>query len=101
MVHFQPSKMKLVLTQNQPENLGTVCWIAGWGRMADGSLPNILQEVDIEMISDEICHTTKNTEMLTVSKTTPSDWLPVLDSITPSHWWRMSFRIRIGVNVKR
>ena len=35
--------------------------------MADGSLPNILQEVDIEMISDEICHTTKNTEMLTVS----------------------------------
>ena len=58
--------------------------------MADGSLPNILQEVDIEMISDEICHTTKNTEMLTVSvQTTPSDWLPV---ITPSDWRRMSFR---------
>ena len=69
--------------------------------MADGSLPNILQEVDIEMISDEICHTTKNTEMLTVSQTTPSDWLPVLDSITASHWLRMSSRIRRGVNVKR
>ena len=63
--------MKLVLTQNKPKNLGTVCWIAGWGRMADGSLPNILQEVDIEMISDEICHTTKNTEMLTVSRKRP------------------------------
>ena len=61
--------------------------------MADGSLPNILQEVDIEMISDEICHTTKNTEMLTVSLTTPSDWLPVLEAMTtPSSDWRRMYK---------
>ena len=44
---------------------GTVCWTAGWGRMANKKLPDILQEVDLELISDETCMNTKNAAMLT------------------------------------
>ena len=44
---------------------GTVCWTAGWGRMKNRELPDILQEVDLEIISDETCKKTKNKEMLT------------------------------------
>ena len=51
--------------QNSPDPAeGTVCWTAGWGRMANKKLPDILQEVDLELISDETCMGTRNAGML-------------------------------------
>ena len=39
---------------------GQVCWAAGWGRDENGDVPKTLQEVDLEIISDATCKTTKN-----------------------------------------
>ena len=39
---------------------GKVCWAAGWGRDENGEVPKTLQEVDLEIISDKTCKTTKN-----------------------------------------
>ena len=44
---------------NHPKE-GKVCWAAGWGRDENGDVPKTLQEVDLEIISDKTCKTTKN-----------------------------------------
>ena len=44
---------------NHPKE-GKVCWAAGWGRDENGEVPKTLQEVDLEIISDKTCKTTKN-----------------------------------------
>ena len=44
-----------------PQPAGTRCWAAGWGRMAwKGKVANILQEVDLPLISDATCAKTNN-----------------------------------------
>lgn len=44
-----------------PQPAGTRCWAAGWGRMAwKGKVANILQEVDLPLISDSVCAKTNN-----------------------------------------
>ena len=44
-----------------PQPAGTRCWAAGWGRMAwKGKVANILQEVDLPLISDSTCAKTNN-----------------------------------------
>ena len=45
---------------------GTKCWTGGWGRMQNKKLPDILQEVDLPLISDDVCRTTRNAPMLEV-----------------------------------
>ena len=40
---------------------GTQCWAAGWGRIKfRGQIADILQEVDVPLISDQVCANTKN-----------------------------------------
>jgi len=42
----------------------TKCYTAGWGRMQNKKLPDVLQEVDLPLISDETCQKTRNGPML-------------------------------------
>ena len=39
---------------------GTRCWAAGWGRKTNRQIASVLQEVDLNIISDEVCDTTAN-----------------------------------------
>ena len=48
------------LPDNNHPKEGKVCWAAGWGRDENGEVPKTLQEVDLEIISDKTCKTTKN-----------------------------------------
>lgn len=48
------------LTEERP-SIGTHCWAAGWGRVSfKGQTANILQEVNLPLISDAVCKTTDN-----------------------------------------
>ena len=38
----------------------TRCWAAGWGRKSNRQVATTLQEVDLKIISDEVCQTTAN-----------------------------------------
>ena len=52
----QPACLPAQGVEQQPE--GTLCWTAGWGRLKwRGKLANVLQEVDVKLISDEQCMT--------------------------------------------
>jgi len=40
---------------------GTLCWAAGWGKMAEGGRNAVvLNEVDLRIISDSVCRRTEN-----------------------------------------
>jgi len=42
---------------------GTTCWITGWGRLSDGgSSPDVLQEVQVEVMSNKQCQASKYDE---------------------------------------
>ena len=45
---------------NWHPEVGTRCYAAGWGRLQDNKAANVLQEVDLKIISDERCMETPN-----------------------------------------
>ena len=40
----------------KPAAHGDACWIAGWGKTSDGSRATILQEVGVNLFSDDYCN---------------------------------------------
>jgi hypothetical protein len=38
----------------------TKCWAAGWGKMGNNRIADVLQEVDLKIISDDVCDNTQN-----------------------------------------
>ena len=52
----QPACLPAQGVEQQDE--GTLCWTAGWGRLEwRGQSANVLQEVDVKLISDKQCMT--------------------------------------------
>lgn len=43
---------------------GTKCWVAGWGQTESGSVAEQLQEVDLDIMSDQQCANTMNGQYL-------------------------------------
>ncbi|XP_026038512.1 enteropeptidase [Astatotilapia calliptera] len=41
--------------EGQNFTAGRKCFIAGWGRNTDGSLPNVLQEAEIPLVDQDLC----------------------------------------------
>lgn len=54
---------------------GQRCWSAGWGIMSNGKPADVLQEVDLEIISDEKCEKTKNSGYLVEGAMMCAGWL--------------------------
>lgn len=54
---------------------GTRCWTAGWGIMSNGRAADVLQEVDLKVISDEQCEKTKNSGYLVKGAMMCVGWL--------------------------
>lgn len=54
---------------------GTRCWTAGWGIMSNGRAADVLQEVDLKVISDEECEKTKNSGYLVKGAMMCVGWL--------------------------
>jgi len=54
---------------------GQRCWSAGWGIMSNGRPAETLQEVDLEIISDERCEKTKNSGYLVEGAMMCAGWL--------------------------
>lgn len=54
---------------------GTKCWAAGWGIMSSGKPAEVLQEVDLNIISDEVCQKTQSSTYLIKDSMMCAGWL--------------------------
>ena len=54
---------------------GTRCWSAGWGMINNGTLANVLQEVDLKIISDEVCQKTHTSSLLIKDSNMCAGWV--------------------------
>jgi len=64
-LHVKPLAAPACLPpQGEHPPAGTKCWVAGWGQTESGSVAEQLQEVDLDIMSDEQCGNTMNGQYL-------------------------------------
>ena len=52
----------------EPGAHGDACWIAGWGKTSDGSKATILQEIGVNLLSDDYCKAKSHADLRSVFK---------------------------------